>query len=60
MKQQTTLESKELREIVACALKIPMEIVIQQRYSIAIEGISTEEVAKRIELLKKGEEINPL
>lgn len=53
MKQQITLDSKELREIVACALKIPMEKVIQQRYSIAIEGISEEEIEKRIELLKK-------
>ena len=49
MKTQVTLESKELRTIVAKALRIPEEQVIQLRYSIAIEGMSAEEIEKRID-----------
>lgn len=48
MKSLVTLDSKELRAIVAKALRIPIEKVIQQRYSIAIEGFTTEQVAKML------------
>lgn len=51
MKQQVTLESKELREIVAKALGIPVPNVVQLRYSIAIEGYSAEEVERKIKTL---------
>ena len=51
MKSQVTLESKELRTIVAKALKIPEEKVVQLRYSIAIEEMSPEEIEKRIQAL---------
>ena len=48
MKQQITLESKELREIVAKALDIPEKQVVSLRYGIAIEGLSAEDVEQRI------------
>lgn len=51
MKQQITLESSELKEIVAKALGIPEKNVVQLRYSIAIEGIPAEEVERKIKAL---------
>jgi hypothetical protein len=51
MKQVITLESKELKAIVAKALNIPESNVVQQRYSIAIEGLSPEEVDRKIKAL---------
>ncbi len=48
MKQQITLESAELKAIVAKALNIPEKNVVQLRYSIAIEGLSATEVEKKI------------
>lgn len=48
MKTQVTLESKELKLIVAKALRIPEDQVVQLRYSIAIEGMAPEEIGKRI------------
>ena len=51
MKQQITLESSELKEIVAKALGIPEKNVVQLRYSIAIEGIPAEEVEQKIKAL---------
>lgn len=48
MKQQITLESAELKAIVAKALNIPEKNVVQLRYSIAIEGLSAVEVEKKI------------
>lgn len=57
MKQQITLEGSELRAIVAKALKVPEKMVVQLRYSIAVEGMSAEEVEKRLdEFLTKGEQ----
>ena len=57
MKQQITLEGSELRAIVAKALKVPDKQVVQLRYSIAVEGMSAEEVEKRLkEFLTKGEQ----
>lgn len=48
MKQQVTLESKEVRLIIAKFLNIPEEKVIPMRYSFAIEGLSPDEIEKRI------------
>ena len=48
MKQQITLESAELKAIVAKALNIPEKNVVQLRYSIAIEGLSAVEVEKKL------------
>lgn len=57
MKQQITLEGSELRAIVAKALKVPEKMVVQLRYSIAVEGMSAEDVEKRLkEFLTKGEQ----
>lgn len=41
-----TLDSKELRAIVAKALNIPLEKVVPQRYGIAVNGYSAEQVAE--------------
>ena len=51
MKSVVTLDSKELKLIVSKALKIPVDAVIQQRYSIAISGYTTEEVEKMLKKL---------
>lgn len=51
MKQQITLESAELKAIVAKALGIPEKNVVQLRYSIAIEGLSAEEIERKIKAL---------
>lgn len=56
MKQQITLESAELKAIVAKALKIPEKNVIQQRYSIAIEGFTAEEIERKIKEIEHGEQ----
>ena len=48
MKQQVTLENKEVREIIARYMKIPVEQVIPMRYSFAIEGLTAAEIEKRI------------
>lgn len=49
MKQQVTLEGKEVRTIIAKFFGIPIERVIPMRYSYAIEGMSPEEIEKKIE-----------
>lgn len=49
MKQQVTLEGEEVRVIIAKYFGIPVERVIPMRYSYAIEGISPEEIEKKIE-----------
>lgn len=53
MKEETTitLESKDLRFIVARALRIPDEQVTQLRYGIGIKNLSMAEVGKRIAAL---------
>lgn len=48
MKQQITLESKEVRKIIAKFLNISEEQVIPLRYNFAIEGITIEEIIKKI------------
>ena len=49
MKMQITLESKEVRKLVAKALNISEEKVIPLRYNFAIEGYSECEVKKLLE-----------
>ncbi len=57
MKQQITLEGSELRAIVAKALNVPEKMVVQLRDGIDVEGMSAEEVEKRLdEFLTKGEQ----
>lgn len=48
MKQQVTLDSKEVKTIIAKFLDVPEERVIPLRYNFAIEGLSAEEIEKRI------------
>lgn len=48
MKQQITLESKEVRKIIAQYLDIPVERVIPLRYSYAIEGMTVEEIEAKL------------
>lgn len=49
MKEQVTLESKEVRAIIARFLQIPEDQVIPMRYGFAVEGMSAAEIARRIE-----------
>ena len=44
MKSQITLDGKEVRAIIAKALGIPQEKVIQLRYGFGIEGYTAEQV----------------
>ena len=55
MKTQVTLESKEVRTIIASFLGIQEEKVIPLRYSFAIEGLSAEEIERRIKRKTGGE-----
>lgn len=59
MKTSVTLESNELRAIVAMTLGIPEKQVIQQRYSIAIEGLTAEEISARMAKLASNAQTAP-
>lgn len=48
MKTTVQLESKDVRQIIAKFLDIPIEDVIPQRYGFAIAGKSAEEIQIRI------------
>lgn len=48
MKQQITLDSKEVRKIIAIFLGIPEEQVVPLRYNFAIEGMSAEEIEQKM------------
>ena len=48
MKTQITLETKEIRKIIARFLQIREEQVIPQRYSYAVEGVTAEEIRRRL------------
>lgn len=48
MKQQITLDSKEVRKIIAIFLGIPEEQVVPLRYNFAIEGMSAEEIERKL------------
>lgn len=48
MKEQVTLESKEVRAILARFLNIPEEKVIPMRYGFAVEGMSAAEIERII------------
>lgn len=49
MKTQVTLEGKDVRKIIAKYLEIPEERVIPLRYNFAIEGMSAEEIQRKID-----------
>lgn len=48
MKTTVSLESKDVRTIISLFLGIPEEKVIPMRYNFAIEGMSAEEIEKRL------------
>ena len=48
MKTTVTLESKDVREIIAKFLGIKIEDVIPQRYSFTVANMSAEEIEKKI------------
>lgn len=48
MKTTVQLESKDVREIISGFLGIPEDRVIPMRYNFAIEGMSAEEIERRI------------
>ena len=48
MKATVTLESKEVRKIIARFLNVPEEAVVPLRYTFAIEGMSPDEIERRI------------
>ena len=48
MKTTVQLENKDVRIIVAKFLNIPEDQVIPMRYNFAIEGLSAEEISRRI------------
>ena len=48
MKQQITLDGKEVRAIIAKFLGIPEEQVVPMRYNFAIEGMSAEEIEQKL------------
>lgn len=48
MKTTVTLESKDVREIIAKFLGIKIEDVIPQRYSFSIANMSADEIEKKI------------
>ncbi len=48
MKTQITLDSKEVKTIIAKFLGISEEQVIPLRYNFAIEGLSAEEIERKL------------
>lgn len=48
MKQQVTLEGKEVRAILAMFFGVPEDRVIPLRYNFAIEGMTAEEIEEKI------------
>ena len=52
MKMTIQLDNKDVREIIAKFLQIPVEDVIPNRYSFSVANMSAEDIGKKI----KGEE----
>ncbi|MDO5448959.1 MAG: hypothetical protein Q4F70_05065 [Clostridia bacterium] len=48
MKQTITLETKEVRSIIAKFLGLKEDDVIPNRYSFAVQNISAEEIEKKL------------
>ena len=48
MKTTIQLESKDIREIIAKFLEIPIENVIPNRYNFSVMNMSAEEIEKKI------------
>ena len=54
MKSTVTLETKDIREIIAKFLGIPLEDVIPNRYTFSVSGMTAEQIAEKIK--KAGED----
>ena len=54
MKSTVTLETKDIREIIAKLLGIPLEDVIPNRYTFSVSGMTAEQIAEKIK--KAGED----
>ena len=50
MKATVTLDSKDVREIIARFLGIPMEQVIPLRYNFCIDGLTAEEITAKLKV----------
>ena len=48
MKTTVQLDSKDMRQIIANALNVPLEDVIPNRYNFSIANLSAEEIERRI------------
>lgn len=48
-KNTVVLESKDIREIIAAFLGIPTEAVIPTRYNFEVNGMSEDEIRKKME-----------
>lgn len=48
MKTTVQLDSKDVRQIIAKALNVPLEDVIPNRYNFSIANLSAEEIERRI------------
>lgn len=53
MKSTVTLETKDIREIIAKFLGIALEDVIPNRYTFSVSGMTAEQIAEKIK--KAGE-----
>ena len=50
MKTTVQLDSKDVRQIIAKALNVPLEDVIPNRYNFSIANLSAEEITRRIKV----------
>ena len=56
MKTTVQLENKDVREIIAKFLQIPVENVIPNRYNFSIANMSAEEIERRIKTSRVSRE----
>ena len=56
MKTTVQLENKDVREIIAKFLQVPVENVIPNRYNFSIANMSAEEIERRIKTSRVSRE----
>ena len=56
MKTTVQLENKDVREIIAKFLQVPVENVIPNRYNFSIANMSAEEIERRIKTSRASRE----
>ena len=57
MKTTVQLENKDVREIIAKFLQVPVENVIPNRYNFSIANMSAEEIERRIKTSRVSREV---